>query len=47
MVDWDLPLALIAANVPVFLGVYPVSANATGYWNLNGAAPPQLIIDYQ
>ena len=46
VVNWSLPKGTVSANQSVYLGVYPLSSDGTNYWNNDGAAPPQLIIDY-
>jgi hypothetical protein len=46
-VDWSVPVALVAADTPVYLGVIPLGYNSTGYQNLNGSNPPRLIVEIQ
>jgi hypothetical protein len=45
-ISWPLPSGIVAPNTAVFLGLYPLSTDGVNYWNNDGAAPPQLIIDY-
>lgn len=46
-IDWPLPVGLIAAGTPVYLGLFPTSHNSVGYLNLNSGDPPRLIVEIQ
>lgn len=46
-VDFSVTSTQIAANSPVFFGIFALSTSGVGYWNLNGTYPPLLIIEYQ
>ncbi len=43
---FPLPTTLVVADGSVFLGLFPLTSNGVDYFNLNGAEPPQLIVDY-
>ena len=43
--SWSLPKKLVAPNAPVYLGLEPLSSNASWYWNAKGMVPPELVID--
>jgi len=47
LVELTLPVDSVAANAPTTLGIYLSITNGVRYWNLNGAVPPALVIDYQ
>src|SRR5690606_32983026 len=48
VVEWPLPPDLLSGGeTSLYLGVLPLSTNGTDYWNLDGLAPPELIIEQQ
>jgi hypothetical protein len=46
VVNWSLPNGIVSANQSVYLGLYPISSDGVNYWNTDGVAPPELIIEY-
>lgn len=47
LVESTLPNGSVAANAPITLGVFQAVTDGVDYWNLNGAVPPELVIDYE
>jgi len=47
LVELTLPVDSVTANAPTTLGVFLSISNGVRYWNLNGAVPPELVIEYQ
>jgi len=47
LVEFILPVDSVTADAPTTLGIYATSANGVDYQNLNGAVPPELLIEYQ
>jgi hypothetical protein len=46
-VSWSLPVDSVSPDSTIYLGLFPVSTNGVYYWNLDGTAPPVLVVDYQ
>jgi hypothetical protein len=47
VVEWALPVDLVAPEKDIYLGIFPVSDDGVDYWNDDGAVPPELVITYQ
>jgi hypothetical protein len=47
VVTFVLPPGIVAANQPVYLGLYPDSGDGVQYWDTTGTAPPVLHVDAQ
>jgi len=46
VVQWGLPVTLIAARTTIYLGVITDDdSGGVNYWNLEGREPPRLVID--
>jgi hypothetical protein len=45
-VEFDLPVTVAVASGSVFLGLLPLISDGVDYFNLLGAQPPALVIDY-
>lgn len=42
IISWTLPLAALSG--PLHLALRPVTSSAPVYWNLNGTAPPKIVV---
>lgn len=48
VVEWVLPPDVLSLGEPsLYLGILPLSTDGVDYWNLDGAEPPELIIEQQ
>lgn len=47
LVEVSLPNDSVAANEPTTLGIFTAISDGVFYFNLNGAVPPELVIDYE
>lgn len=43
---FDLPTSIVSASSSVTLGILPNTTDGVDYFNLNGAVPPALLIEY-
>lgn len=46
-IAWPLPLDTVASGGAVFLAVITTASDGVNYWNIDGANPPRLAIDFQ
>ena len=48
VVEWSLPPDLLPLGDPsLHLGILPLSMDGIDYWNLDGAQPPELVVEQQ
>lgn len=48
VVEWVLPPDVLLLGEPsLYLGILPLSTDGVDYWNLDGAQPPELIVEQQ
>jgi hypothetical protein len=46
VVEWALPPELLSLHESsLYLGILPLSSDGIDYWNLDGAVPPQLVVE--
>jgi len=47
VIDWPLPVSVIVPRAPVCLALLGDAVDGVNYWNLDGPAPPRLMIDIE